>query len=88
MPMPIENSQRVRRVGVREFRGNLNAFLKEVEAGQTLVLTSHHKVVAEIHPPSQATVNRMPGALRGKIRMAEDFDTMPQADLKAMESGG
>ncbi len=87
MPVPIENSQRFRRVGVREFRGNLNAFLKEVEAGQTLVLTSHHKVVAEIHPPSQATINRTPGALRGKIKMADDFDTLPEAELKAMEAG-
>lgn len=86
MPVPIENSPRFRRVGVREFRGNLNAFLKDVEAGQTLVLTSHHKVVAEIHPPSQATVNRVPGALRGKIKMAEDFDAMPQTDLKARSS--
>jgi antitoxin (DNA-binding transcriptional repressor) of toxin-antitoxin stability system len=87
MPVPTENSQRFRRVGIREFRGNLNAFLKEVEGGQTLVLTSHHKVVAEIRPPSQTIVARAPGALRGKIKMAQDFDMMPEADLKAMESG-
>ncbi len=87
MPLPIEKSDKPRRVGVREFRGNLNAFLKEVEAGQTLVLTSHHKVVAEIHPPSHRLVERKPGALRGKIKMAADFDTMPEADLGAMETG-
>lgn len=86
MPVPVENSQRLRRVGVREFRRNLNAFLKDVEAGQTLVLTSHNKVVAEIRPPSQAVVERVPGALRGKIKMAEDFDSLPEADLTAMES--
>ena len=87
MPLPIDRSNKPRRVGIREFRGNLNAFLKDVEAGQTLVLTSHHKVVAEIHPPSQRLVERKPGALRGKIKMAEDFDVLPQADLNAMEAG-
>ena len=87
MPLPTENSHKPRRVGIREFRGNLNAFLKDVEAGQTLVLTSHHKVVAEIHPPSQRPTERKPGALRGKIKMAPDFDVMTEDDLNAMETG-
>ncbi len=87
MPQQIENSLKPRRVGIREFRGNLNAFLKDVEAGQTLVLTSHHKVVAEIRPPSQRLAQRKPGALRGKIKMTSDFDVMPEADLNAMETG-
>jgi antitoxin (DNA-binding transcriptional repressor) of toxin-antitoxin stability system len=86
MPRSIENSKNPRRVGVREFRGNLNAFLKDVEAGQILVLTSHHKVVAEIHPPSQPILERKPGAQRGRIKMAEDFDVMQESELSVMES--
>lgn len=66
-----------RRVGVREFRGNLTSFLKQVEEGQRFVLTSHHKVVAEIGPPSSDVVVRKPGALRGKIKLADDFDSLP-----------
>lgn len=74
-----------RRVGVREFRGNLTSFLKQVEDGQRFVLTSHHKVVAEIGPPSKDTVVRRPGALRGKIKVAEDFDSLPADVLASME---
>jgi antitoxin (DNA-binding transcriptional repressor) of toxin-antitoxin stability system len=87
MSNATEKSPAPRQVGVREFRGNLNAFLKEVQAGQSFVLTSHHKAVAEIRPPSSALIARMPGALRGKIRLAPDFDAELPADIvKAMES--
>ncbi|MQX92246.1 antitoxin of toxin-antitoxin stability system [Sinorhizobium meliloti] len=51
---------------------NLTSFLKQVEDGQRFVLTSHHKVVAEIGPPSSDVVIRKPGALRGKIKVADD----------------
>ena len=76
-----------RRIGIREFRGNLNAVLKEVQEGHSFVLTSHHKAVAEVRPAKSACVERKPGALRGRIKMAEDFDALPDAELKAMESG-
>ena len=46
-------------------------------------------LVAEIRPPSQAQRSpRQPGALRGKIRMAADFDTLPADVLAAMEGEG
>jgi antitoxin (DNA-binding transcriptional repressor) of toxin-antitoxin stability system len=75
-----------RRVGVREFRGNLTGFLSEVRRGTSLLITSHDEVVAEIHPPATTLLNRRrPGALRGRIRMAADFDTLPPDVLAAME---
>ena len=52
MPQSRQQKLTPRRVGVREFRGNLTSFLKQVEDGQRCVLTSHHKVVAEIGPPA------------------------------------
>ncbi len=74
-----------RRVGVREFRGNLTSFLKQVEDGQRFFLTSHHKVIAEIGPPSKDIVARKPGALHGKIKIAKDFDTLQTDVLASME---
>ncbi|RVK85992.1 antitoxin of toxin-antitoxin stability system [Sinorhizobium meliloti] len=71
---------------MREFRGNLTSFLKQVEEGQRFVLTSHHKVVAEIGPPSSVVI-RKPGALRGKIKVADDFDSLPEDVLKSVEDG-
>jgi antitoxin (DNA-binding transcriptional repressor) of toxin-antitoxin stability system len=85
MPQSRPQTPSPRRVGVREFRGNLTSFLKRVEDGERFVLTSHHKVVAEIGPPSKDTVVRRPGALRGKIKVAEDFDSLPADVLRSME---
>jgi antitoxin (DNA-binding transcriptional repressor) of toxin-antitoxin stability system len=87
MPQSRSQTSSPRRVGVREFRGNLTSFLKQVEDGQRFVLTSHHKVVAEIGPPSSDVVVREPGALRGKVKFADDFDSLPADVLRSMENG-
>ncbi|GAB1584787.1 type II toxin-antitoxin system Phd/YefM family antitoxin [Phyllobacterium phragmitis] len=87
MPGSRPNTSSPRRVGVREFRGNLTSFLKQVQEGQRFVLTSHHKVVAEIGPPSADVAVRKPGALRGKIKMSDDFDSLPADILSTMEDG-
>ena len=74
------------RVGVREFRANLTGFLRQARRGKSFLITSHDEVVAEIRPPSPTErPRRQPGALRGKIRMAPDFDTLPADLLAAME---
>jgi prevent-host-death family protein len=74
------------RVGVRELRGNLTHFLRQVGLGQSILITSHDRVVAEIRPPaSRERARRQPGALRGKIWMAPDFDSLPADVLAAME---
>lgn len=76
------------RVGVREFRGNLTGYLRRVRLGGSFLITSRDQVLAEIRPPSLAQrPRRRPGALRGRIRMAADFDTLPQDALAAMEGG-
>lgn len=85
MPQSRQQTSAPRRVRLREFRSNLMSFLKQVEDGQRFVLTSHHKVVAEIGPPSKDMVVRKPGALRGKIKIAEDFDSLPADVLASME---
>ena len=74
------------RVGVRELRNNLTRYLRDVRQGIAVLVTSHDTVIAEIHPPS-LTVRpaRRPGALKGQIRMADDFDILPADVLAAME---
>ncbi|MDB5403363.1 MAG: hypothetical protein JWQ55_5381 [Rhodopila sp.] len=75
-----------RRIGVREFRANMTGYLRQARQGTAFLITSHDEVVAEIRPPSVASrPRRQPGALRGKIRMASDFDSLPADVLAAME---
>ena len=81
-----QDSPQPLRVGVRELRANLPGFLRKAREGASFLVTSHDEVIAEIHPPSTAhRSRRQPGALRGKIRMAPDFDTLPADVLAAME---
>lgn len=75
-----------RRLGVREFRANMTGFLRQARRGSSFLVTSHDEVLAEIHPPSKAVrPRRQPGVLRGKIRLAPDFDVLPPDVLAAME---
>ena len=41
-------------VSVRELKANLSAVLRQVEAGETAVITSHRKAVARLTPPLPA----------------------------------
>ncbi len=73
-------------VGVRELRGNLTHYLREASQGTSILVTSNNTVIAELRaPPAHLRPPRQPGALRGQIRMAADFDTLPDDVLAAME---
>ncbi|KQO92929.1 MAG: prevent-host-death protein [Methylobacteriaceae bacterium] len=74
------------RLGVREFRGNMAGFLRQVREGRSFLIMSRDEVLAELRPPAAPPrPARQPGALRGKIRMAPDFDALPPDLLAAME---
>jgi prevent-host-death family protein len=76
------------RVGIREFRGNLPGFLRQVRQGSSFLVTSRGEVVALVQPPQPPMPpHRQPGTLRGKIRMEADFNTLPDDLLSAMEDG-
>ena len=75
------------RVGVRELRGNLTHYLRSASEGVSVLVTSHDSVIAEIRKPTANRQEpRQPGALKGKIWMADDFDELPDDVLAAMES--
>ncbi len=81
-----ETAQSVR-VGVRALRNSLTTYLQQVAAGTAILVTSRNTVIAEIRPPTPAQrPRRQAGALRGQIRMADDFDEWPQDMLDAMEA--
>ncbi len=77
-----------RLVGVREFRGNLLGFMRQVRAGASFLVTSRGEAVALVQPPPPPLQPRQPGTLSGKIHMAPDFDVLPAEILDVMEKGG
>ena len=76
------------KVGVREFRGNLLGYMRQVRQGASFLVTSRGEVVAVVQPPrAPPPPRRQPGTLQGKIRMAPDFDTLPDDILSVIENG-
>jgi antitoxin (DNA-binding transcriptional repressor) of toxin-antitoxin stability system len=85
-PVQDTKASEPERVGVREFRGNLSGFLRQVRLGKSFLVMSHDQILAEVRPPPKTQrPRRRPGALRGKIRLAPDFDVLPPDVLAAME---
>ena len=77
------------RVGVRELRGNLTAYLRQAQQGASILVTSHDQVIAELRPPpAEQRPRRVLGSMRGKIWMAPDFDEWPEDFLDMMEGKG
>ena len=62
-------------VGLYEAKTNLSALVQEIEtSGESIQLTRHGKIVAEITPPSPATTPKR-GCLQSKnFQMSSDFD--------------
>ncbi|KON62654.1 hypothetical protein KOEU_33040 [Komagataeibacter europaeus] len=52
-----DNASSPQKIGVREFRGNLTAYLRQVRQGSTILVTSHDQVVAELRPPASSYGN-------------------------------
>ena len=75
------------RIGVRELRQGLSDYLRRASEGASIIVTSRDKVIAELRaPPLAERPNRMPGAMKGRIWMADDFDELP-ADILASMTG-
>lgn len=76
------------RIGLKGLEGNVARFVSAVRTGAPFHITSRGKVVAVVQPPEPPPhrFRRRPGALQGKIRMAEDFDSLPDDILQSIES--
>src|SRR5437762_7866313 len=44
---------RVKTAGVRELKAHLSGYLRDVAAGETVLVTDRGRVVAEVHPPGK-----------------------------------
>ena len=63
---------------ISEAKAQLSALIEKVQAGQEVIIGKAGKPVAKLVPFVRSEKPRRPGALRGKIRIAEDFDELPK----------
>ncbi len=71
--MPITN--------ISEAKAQLSALIERVLAGEEIIIGKAGKPVARLVKFERPQGPRVPGALRDRIRIAGDFDEMPE-DLK------
>jgi prevent-host-death family protein len=50
--------------GIRELKDRLSAYVREVEHGETVLITDRGRVVAELRPPGEGDRAAAPGDLR------------------------
>lgn len=75
-------------VNVHEAKTHLSSLLDEVAGGSEIIIAKAGKPVARLVPVEKAPPKRVPGVLRGKIRISEDFDAPLPDDVLASFEGG
>lgn len=73
-----------RSVNVHEAKTHLSKLLDEVDGGAEIVIARAGKPLARLVPIERARPSRKPGYLKGRIRIAEDFDAPLPAEVLAL----
>lgn len=63
---------------ISQAKAQLSALIEKVMAGQEVIIGKAGKPVAKLVPYQRSEEPRHPGALRGKIKIAADFDELPE----------
>ena len=73
-------------VNVHQAKTQLSKLLDQVAAGEEVVIARYGKPVAKLSPVDEHLSPRQPGALKGKIWIADNFDEFDE-ELEEMFYG-
>jgi prevent-host-death family protein len=66
-------------VGMHEAKTKLSQLVERAEAGEDIVIARNGKPVARLVPvAATASLDSVRGAWRGQVRIADDFDELPE----------
>lgn len=68
---------------ISEAKAQLSALIEKVVAGEDVIIGKAGKPVARLIRYQPSIQARRPGALKGKIKIADDFDNLPEDIAKA-----
>jgi prevent-host-death family protein len=68
---------------ISEAKAQLSSLIEKVLAGEEVLIGKAGKPVAKLIRYKLTEKKRTPGALRGKIKIADDFDVLPEGIAKA-----
>ena len=63
---------------VTEAKAQLSRLIERAMAGEEIIIARAGKPAVVLRAYEQAVPTRTPGALRGKIRISDDFDDLPE----------
>ena len=69
---------------ISEAKAQLSALIEKVMAGEEVIIGKAGKPVARIIKYEHNRQPRQPGALKGKIKIANDFDVLPDDIAEAL----
>jgi prevent-host-death family protein len=75
------------KVNMHEAKTQLSKLAERVEKGETVVIARAGKPCMDLVPHRPRREPRSPGALKGRITLAPDFDTTPEPVIQAFEQG-
>ena len=76
-------------VSIYEAKTHLSHLVDRALRGEQVVITRHGRPVARLVPAARPRAPRRLGALRGKVRVAADFDApLPDDFLASFEGSG
>ena len=73
-------------VNVHQAKTHLSRLIERVETGEEIILARAGRPVARLVPFAPRREPRVPGAWRGRVDIAPDFDVTPQPVVDAFES--
>jgi len=73
---------------ISEAKAQLSALIEKVIAGEEVIIGKAGKPVARLIRYERYRQARQPGALKGKIKIADDFDALPEDIAKAFGMEG
>jgi len=68
---------------ISEAKAQLSALIEKVMTGKEVIIGKAGKPVAKLVRYERSEKPRQPGALRGKIKIADDFDELPDDIARA-----
>ena len=72
---------------ISQAKAQLSMLVERVQAGDQVIIGKAGKPVAILSRYVATTKVRVPGALQGKIQIADDFDQLPQEIAEAFGVG-
>ncbi len=72
-------------VNIHDAKTHLSRLVERAAAGEEIVIAKAGRPMAVLVPYGPRATPRRPGALRGQIRIADDFDDTPATIIEAFE---